>query len=212
MGKSVFLVAAVITTAIFISVFFFVRMQESAMLDSTSKEIMSLFEEQQANKILQNYLGQMDENSCIIFERQISRQLNRIYALFYQLEKIKEKTFATSSDLVKRQYLLASMSLWIDLENASKTCKLNILPILYFFLDQKDCILCDAMVAQLEALKADCPNARVFAFPSESEDFEFVELLKKDYNVSSAPAIVAGSNVAYEILPNETIKGWIGCR
>jgi len=211
MGKSVYLIAAVITTIVFIVIFMFVKIDESARVNRLSEEIMSLYEEQQSNKILQAYLDNADENSCIIFERQISRQLGRIYGLFSELEKIKDATFATSQDSVKRQYLLASMSLWIDLKNASKTCKLNIKPVLYFFPDSADCVECDAMMGQLEILKSECPQTRVFAFPIESKDFEFVELLKKDYNVSSAPAIVVNDNVVYSVVPTERIKGWLGC-
>jgi hypothetical protein len=212
MGKAIFLIAAIITTLIFLLVFSFVQYDESSKYDALSKQIMALYEEQQANKILQNYLGKADENSCIIYERQISRQLNRIYGLFSELEKLKTSTFATSSDEIKRQYLLASMSLWIDLKNASETCALTLKPVLYFFPDRQDCIECDAMINLLETVKSQCPNVRVFAFPSESQDFEFVELLKKDYNVSSAPAIVIGNNATNKILPVETIKSWLDCK
>lgn len=211
MGKSVYLIAAIITTVIFLAVFSFVKFDESSKFESLSKDIMTLYEEQQANKILQNYLGKSDENSCLIYERQISRQLTRIYSLFSELETLKNTTFATSTENVRRQYLLASMSLWIDLNKASENCKLQIKPILYFFPDKKDCVECNAMIEQLEIIKSQCPNVRVFAFPSESKDFEFVELLKKDYNVTQAPAMVAGTHTVFSVLPTETIKQWIDC-
>lgn len=211
MGKSVYLIAAIITAMIFVAIFAYVKFDESAKVGELSNDIMALYEEQQSNKILQAYLNSADANSCIVFERQISRQLGRIYTLFSKLEQLKDTTFATSSESVKRQYLLASMSLWIDLKNAGKTCSFNIKPILYFFPDKADCIECDAMMGQLETLKSQCPEVRVFAFPAESKDFEFVSLLEQDYNVSSAPAMVIKNHVIYSLASTDSIKEWLDC-
>ncbi|MBI5553785.1 MAG: hypothetical protein HY917_03520 [Candidatus Diapherotrites archaeon] len=203
--------AALVTVVIFAIVFSVVNLQESSMRNQLSQDITALYEDQQANKILQAYLGTLDPDTCVIFEKQISRQLNRIYDLFFRLESLQEKTFVTSSDPVKRQYLLASMSLWIDLQNASKYCSMNIKPVLYFFPNQKECALCDAMVTQFESLKKECPSVRIFAFPAQSDEFEFSELLKKQYGVSSAPAMVVKNRVLYEIVPMEQLKSLAGC-
>ncbi len=217
MGKSVFLVAAVITTLVFLTVFLLVRMDEAAKMNELSDEIRALYEEQQASKILQAYMGAGDKNTCLVYERHIARQLDRIYALFYRLQTVESTTFVTPSQPLKRQYLLTSMALWIDLMDVSKTCELGIKPVLYFFPERwkqgqpQSCVECDAMVEQLEIVKSQCPSVRVFAFPAESTDFEFVALLKEEYNVSRAPAIVVDGNVAYSIIPTKAIKEWLGC-
>jgi len=211
MGKNIYLIAAVITTLVFVIIFFMVKMDENSKINELSGQIQELYEEQQANKILSRYFDKTDSNSCAIYEKQVSKQLTRIYTLFSQLEKIKDTTFTISDNGIKRQYLITSMSLWLDLRDSAKYCNLNIKPLLLFLPDEKNCVKCDAMIEQLEVLKQDCENVRVFAFPSKSEEFEFVTLLEKDYNVSSFPAIVANNNVYYEIVDNEKIKKDINC-
>lgn len=217
MGKSVYLIAAVITTLVFVVVFLLVAMDESARIESLSDEITALYEEQQASKILQSYLENPNADSCAVFEAQISRQLNSIYALFSELERLENTTFAVSKEKVKRQYLLASMSLWVDLLNAKQKCSIGIKPVLFFFPEgwhsaqPASCVECDAMVEQLEAIKARCPETRVFAFPFESKDFEFVDLLKKQYAVSNAPALAVNDHVVYSIVPAEQILEWLEC-
>ncbi len=221
MGKSVFIIAAIITIFVFASVFFLVKLDESAKFGNISAKLTALYEEQQANKILESYLEDGSEESCLVYEKQISRQLTKIYILFDELERAEDMSFATSSKDVRRLYLLTNMALWVDLKNASEKCDLGIKPVLYFFPkdwhtqyglpDASTCLECDAMVEQLEILKSQCPETRVFAFPAEDEQFEFVGLLKSEYNVSSAPAIVINGNVVYKVAPTELLKEWLDC-
>ena len=216
MGKSVYLAAFIVTAVIFALVFSFVRASEESQIDRLYSETTQLYEELQANKILNNYLSGenallSDSNVCLIYERQISRQLNKIYDLFGQLERLDTGTFAVSKESVRRQYLLTSMSLWIDLQNTQRSCDLKIKPVLYFFPSTQDCVLCTAMQNQLEVLKQDCPQVRVFAFPSESTDFEFVSLLKQQYSVSTVPALVVENRVFGEIENLSELENILDC-
>lgn len=212
MGKSIYLIAALVTAVVFLLVFSFVRFDENSKIAELSLQIQNLYEEQQATKILSSYLDKTDSNSCAIYEKQISKQLNRIYVLFSQLEKINDTTFTVSKAQVKRQYLIASMSLWIDLRDALKFCKMEIKPVLFFLPDGENCVECDAMISQLEELKRQCEHVRVFAFPAKSEDFEFVSLLEKDYNVAKFPAIVANNKTYYDIVDIAILKKEIDCQ
>lgn len=217
MGKSVYLTAAAITVVIFFSVFLFVKLDEQARFDSLSEEILYLYEEQQANRIFEAYLEDGDETACVVYREQISRQLSRVYELFSKLERLEEVTFATSSSPVKKQYLLTSMALWVDLRNAKEKCDIGLKPVLFFFPDTwlaeqpGSCVECDALVEQLEIVKEHCPNVRVFAFPFESDEFAPVELLKSDYGVSRAPALVVEGQVLYSMGPTEQLLQLLGC-
>ena len=131
MGKSIYLIAAIITTMLFLLIFLFVKMDENGKINQLSGQIQELYEEQQANKILSRYFDKTDSNSCAIYEKQVSKQLNRIYTLFSQLEDIKDTTFTISDSGIKRQYLITSMSLWLDLRDALKYCNMNIKPVSY---------------------------------------------------------------------------------
>jgi len=211
MGKSVYLIAALVTTTIFLLVFVIIRVEEESRISSLSRQIQELYEEQQVSKILSTYFNEKGQTDCEVFEKQISRQLNRIYDLFSQLERIKHTTFTISEEQAKRQYLIASMTLWLDLRNASQHCRMNIQPLLFFLSDAPNCVTCIAMIEQLEQLKKACPNARVFAFPAESKEFEFVALLERDFNVTSFPAIVANDKTFYEIIDIAVLKKEIAC-
>lgn len=217
MGKSVYLTAAAITIAVFVSVFLFIKLDEETKFDSLSDEILALYEEQQMNKVFEAYLEGGDAQTCAIYERQIARQLSKVYGLFSRLEQLEEITFATSSERVKRQYLLTSMSLWIDLKKASEKCDVGIKPVLFFFPEMwkkeipGSCIECDAMVEQLEVMKSGCSDIRVFAFPFETDEFEPVEFLKHDYGVSKAPAVVVKGNVFYSMVSTQELENLLGC-
>lgn len=216
MRKHVYLIAFAITAVIFVLVFSLARSNEETQIRQLYTDTVQLNEELQANKIIASYLNPLDQNAvdsnvCLIYERQISRQLNRIYDLFNQLEKLDAYTFAVSKDSVKRAYLLTSLSLWIDLKNTSRFCSFNIKPVLYFFPKTQDCVLCSAMQNQLEELKARCPSVRVFAFPSESQEFEFVSLLKKEYHVSAVPALVIKNRVFTDIQDTRVLEQLLEC-
>lgn len=214
MGKSIYLIAFLITAAIFVLAFSFIRSSEEQQIQQIYLETTQLYEELQANKILMQYsqqAGSSDGNVCIVYEKQISRQLNKIYELFNKMEQLEHSTFAVSKQSVRRQYLLTSMSLWLDLQAANENCSFSIRPVLYFFPNDSDCVLCSAMQNQLEVLKQSCPEARVFAFPSDSNDFEFVSLLKNQYDVNASPALVVKDQVFTDMQETEYLEGLLGC-
>lgn len=210
MAKSVYLIAFLLTLLVFASVFFIAR-------DEDGKRINAIYDrliEQQETLVQINNAFLTDANACDEFRPLVQKQLNQLYVSYTDIEKFDMYSLRIESaenKRLKRQYLISSMGLFQLLDRTSQTCDYNIKPVLYFWPDDADCPTCATLVYQLEEIKRSCPSVRVFAFPSNPDNFEPVVTLKKRFDVNTSPAIVVGWKPQYDIVSTDELKRMIGC-
>ena len=144
----------------------------------------------------------------------IQSQVGDAYDRFKDIEKFEMYGLRLDSpeyQRLKRQYLVSIMNLYLALERTSATCPMGITPVLYFWPDNSDCPTCATFVYQLEEIKKDCPDVRVFAFPSNPANFEPVDALQKKFNVKASPALVIGKSVIETVTDTSELRRLAQC-
>ncbi|MFQ5406097.1 MAG: hypothetical protein ACE5DI_02995 [Candidatus Micrarchaeia archaeon] len=189
---SIYTKAAVITVILFAANFMFIKVLD----DNRANEIITQLEEVElqshSSRLLFQYLQTIKaepENACPALEQKTKEQATKTYQAFAKLQTAKAENIVSGTDPLDKKYLLANSELLLDVYNLQKLCDSNFIePILYFYPHGK-CIECQAQAEVLEQVKAECQNARVFAFPLSS-DLGFLEVIKKQQDVTQAPSLV----------------------
>jgi hypothetical protein len=210
MSKSIYLIAFLLTLMVFAGVFLLARDEDSKKIETIYDHLL----DQQQTMIYINAVDNTAAGSCDRLIPLVRDQLNQVYTSYSDIEKFDMYGLRLESreyDRLKRQYLIASMNLYQTLQKYQNICDFNISPVLYFWPDNADCPTCATFVYQLEEIKKDCPNVRVFAFPSNPANFEPVTLLQDRYRITASPVLVMGKTVVSDIRDTAELKKILEC-
>ncbi|OIO25178.1 hypothetical protein COX85_00495 [Candidatus Micrarchaeota archaeon CG_4_10_14_0_2_um_filter_55_9] len=128
---------------------------------------------------------------CANYEEELRAQLGRVGALGERLEALQNANkLGASFYKIKKQYALFNAEFWMHVQNYNEYCGSPITTILYFYPENSECAECALQAAELNAVKADCPDkAWVFALPVDM-DLGVVNALRNQYGVTGVPAVV----------------------
>ncbi len=210
MAKSVYLIAGLLTVVIFAGVFQLARGEDEKKINDIYARLL----DQQERMLYVTASLADDRASCDELRPLVQDQLEQVFERFSDIEKFEAYGLRLETPeyaLLKRQYLVAIMSLYLTLENTPSDCDFGIEPVLYFWPDESDCPTCATMVYQLEDIKRACPNVRVFAFPSNPANFEPVQILQEKFGVTKSPALVLGTDVITDIRDTGELRARLNC-
>lgn len=133
------------------------------------------------------------EKNCLAVQKTFEQNINNLESTRIRLEnfdtdaKINKDDF----DLLKNEYLLAQIRYWLLAKRTRDLCDADIVNILYFFSDQKECPDCEKQAFVLTYLKKKFKDRLlIFSFDSKFEAEPMVPLLKNTYNVGRYPTVV----------------------
>lgn len=133
------------------------------------------------------------EKNCLAVQRTFEQNINNLESTRIRLENFdREATLNKNElDILKNEYILAQIRYWLLAERTRKLCGADIVNILYFFSDEKECHDCERQAFILTYLKKKfADKLLIFSFDSKFEVEPMVPLLKKTYNVTAYPTIV----------------------
>ncbi len=213
---SVYVKAAVITLVLFVGNFFLVKyIDESRAADIASKLDEIEYEMQNERTLLlyaQTVNSSSAQNLCPALEARTRDQINRIYDVLARMQQASAANVLSDIEKIKRRYVLMNSELWLYVAQLNKLCgATGIFPILYFYPDRQDCLECRAQADVLNAVRDECKNIRIFAFPTDM-DIGIVEVIKRQYSVNSTPTIVVNETVFRGLTPRSVVLGRSECR
>ncbi len=107
---------------------------------------------------------------------------------------------------LKKQYSLLEIKQWQLTKKAQEQCQAEIIPMLYFYSNKKDCPTCNQQGYVLTYMRSKYPFLRVYSFDANL-DLSAIETLKSLYSLKNElPAIVVGDKPYYGFRDREAIE------
>ncbi|MCX6768039.1 MAG: hypothetical protein NTY90_04925 [Candidatus Micrarchaeota archaeon] len=212
---SVYVKALFLTLLFFAANFFLIKYLDDTRADSVSSQLATIDEEMQSSRILLFYIqtANATRDACPALEAKTMEQLNNIYGLARQLEEVRHTSILSSTEQIKRKYILTNSELWLYVTQLQKYCSdapAGITPILYFYPDKRDCVECRAQAEVLDKVRDQCVNVRIFAFPTDLEIGVLPTLMKK-YGIEKTPSLVINEKKIEGIVTEEIIRSLVPC-
>jgi hypothetical protein len=68
-----------------------------------------------------------------------------------------------------------------------------------------------AFPSVLDAVRAECSNARVYSFPADAQNVSMIKYFTQYFQVSTTPALVINDQTYGQLMPKDTIETLINC-
>lgn len=189
MGKSIYVIAFIALVAIFFVTIFSVKIYEDQTFYSINEQLRQIQLESQFETIFYDLVDNPNAY-CEGRNIQISLSTKRLELLDLELKAQKE-SFLGNYIPTKKAFLITNLLLYYNVIKTNKECGNSIIPVIYFYAEDNSCdVECRTIENQLEKLKINCPNLRVFAFPYNWDQFEFSKIIEKEFEVEKAGTII----------------------
>ncbi|MFH0868050.1 MAG: hypothetical protein V1831_01950 [Candidatus Woesearchaeota archaeon] len=205
-SKEKYIVAGLITGGIFLLGVLFGLVIEGKRLgyvDDVSKEQNLDFSSLQLQYAFIDQLSQ--EKNCEGVSNTFEENVGNLEITRERLEtfdqdaKLNKKEF----DTLKREYVLAQIRFWLLAKRTKELCGNEMVTILYFLSDNKECPNCDNQAFVLTYLKKIFKEKLlIFSFDSKFNQEPMISILKNTYEITNYPTIVIESE-KYEGLTNK---------
>lgn len=133
------------------------------------------------------------EKNCLAVQETFEQNINNLESTRVRLENFDRdaKLNRNEFDILKNEYILAEIRYWLLAERTKKLCGSEIVSILYFFSDEKECPDCEKQAFILTYLKKIFKDKLlIFSFDSKFESEPMIILLKKTYDTTKYPTLV----------------------
>ena len=193
-SKSKYILAALITTGIFslgLILGLVIEGKRVSYIEGISRQQNLEFSSLQLQYSFIDQLSQ--EKNCPAVQKTFEQNINNLESTRIRLENFDRGATINKEefDILKNEYLLAQIRYWMLAEQTKKVCGSDIVSILYFFSDEKECPDCETQAYVLTYLKKKFKDRLlIFSFDSKFEAEPMIPLLKKTYDISSYPTIV----------------------
>ena len=209
LSKDKYIIAGAITLGIFLLGLFLglaIEGKRVNYIESVSRKQNLDFSSLQLQYAFIDQLSQ--EKNCLAIQKTFEQNINNLESTRIRLENFERdaKLNKNEFDILKNEYVLAQIRYWLLAQRAKKLCGNDIVSILYFYSDQKECPDCDKQAFVLTYLKKKFKDKLlIFSFDSKFESEPMIILLKKTYNVTVFPTIVIEEYTKYGFVDKNTI-------
>jgi hypothetical protein len=212
MGKSIYLIALIVTIAIFAVILFSVKYFEDSQFSSLTNDLRQIEFENNLERFYDDFKSFDSNEYCLLTQESISNSTTKLSEMELKIQTYKQSLVSSEYLFTKKNFLLTNALLFERIESALVDCNLDIKPIIYFYAEDNSCeIDCRVMENQLEAIKVACPQVRVFAFPFQSEEFKFTAFFEKKYGVTKPATLIIDGKKIDSLQSNEVLLKEIGC-
>ncbi len=213
-NKGIFMKAAVATLALFAISLFVGYTIESGNYSHTEARINELDSGLENSLLFLMFLQTHNQTAsmCNVLQSQMDDSAQRAYSLYGILEQGQATDIFISYDELRNKYFLANMQFYLMLREYMQTCgNTNLKPVLFFYSAYNSCPACVAQGQVLDAVRADCSNARVYAFPADAQNITMIKYFTQYYQVSQTPALVINDQPYSSLMSKEKIETLINC-
>jgi hypothetical protein len=214
MNKDVFLKAAVVIVALFAISMLVGYTIESDSYARTEDSINQLDSSLESSLLFLMFMQTHNQTGsmCNVLKSQLDDSAQRTYDLYGTLEQGQATDIFVSYDALRDKYFLANMQFYLMLREYMQTCgNTNLKPVLFFYNAYNDCPSCVAQGQALDAVRADCTNARVYAFPADAQNLSMIKYFTQYFQVNQTPALVINDQTYSQLMPKDTIETLINC-
>lgn len=194
LSKDKYIIAGAITLGIFLLGLFLglaIEGKRVNYIESAGKRQNLDFSSLQLQYAFIDQLSQ--EKNCLAVQKTFEQNINNLESTRIRLENFDRDATLNKNelDILKNEYILAQIRYWLLAERTRELCGADVVSILYFFSDEKECPDCDKQAFVLTYLKKKFEDKLlIFSFDSKFESEPMIPLLKNTHNVSSYPTIV----------------------
>ncbi|MCX6769867.1 MAG: hypothetical protein NT051_04280 [Candidatus Micrarchaeota archaeon] len=191
---NVYMKAFFLTAAIVLLAFFFINQLDLMRATDLQRGIDSMLFDSESERLVYAYtqlMGNDTQAVCSYASSTAKARATRAYELSEKIRYFEQSNVVNADyERIKEQYYLANAALYVNVQTAAKYCGTGpYTTILFFYKTRQDCPECQAQGAVLDSVVKGNSNVRVFAFPIDT-DYEFVNMLARGHNATSAPSIV----------------------
>ncbi|MEW5996140.1 MAG: thioredoxin family protein [Candidatus Micrarchaeota archaeon] len=213
-SRNILAKAAIITILLF-AISIFVGYQIESNSYAATEARLSDMEQDMENTLLFTLFLQThnDSSVCTVLNEQLNETAQHAYNLYGELEESRSTSvFFGGYNELREKYFLANMRFYLMLREYSQACNdTSVKPILFFYSAYNDCPACVAQGRVLDQVRAECPNARVYAFPADVEEISMIKTFKSYYRITSTPVLVIDDQKYGTLLTKDQIESRIGC-
>ncbi len=197
----VYLLAFIITAALFGAGFYLGAHINSFFAEELSSEIQSLTEHMHSSELL--FLLD-DDLFCPVYIAEQQNLNEESWAIGSTLEFMEKEKGYTDYELKKRYFQLEVRNYILGLK-AKEICNLTTYHILYFY-SNTDCPKCREQGNELTFLRNEVgKQIRTYSFDG-SINIAVVEALKERYNITGYPSLVVDGKNLYGFMTKEELK------
>jgi hypothetical protein len=197
-SKARYVAAAVITAVIFLLGMFVGLTVEGKRVNM----MQDVYVEQQINfassQMQYNYLQSSGELNCPAVYTVFYNNIKDLDSARVRLENYRQnsKINTESFELLKREYTLEEVRYWMLAEQAQKTCKQDIVRVLYFYGTDEQCPACGKQGFVLDYLKK-LFGDKILIFALDANLNEpMINVLMRQFNVTSFPGVVVETDMS----------------
>ncbi len=131
----------------------------------------------------------LSENPCQALN--FEPMTNELFELGNKLTTMEERLGKNNKEVLdlKKYYSILEARQWLFLKKASKECKINTKPILFFYSNEEDCGDCEQQGFVLSYIRKALPDVYVYSFDTNL-NISAIRALKLNYNITQVPSLV----------------------
>jgi hypothetical protein len=194
-NKGIFIIAAVITIMLFVSIYsfnLFLNTQRERVVIEKMEDVLEEYQEIQALSLMSDVFGK--EMTCLSLESRLTQMDKTLWDTGIKIDKYREVTerFITDPFYIdqKKKFNRNEIIYFSLLQNMKQWCTFNQTTILYFYKKKEECPGCDTQAFVLTDLNKEIdPEIAIFSFDSDLE-LPSINTLERFYNIDSYPCIV----------------------
>jgi|TARA_B100001964_G_scaffold240256_1_gene309599 hypothetical protein len=194
-NKGIFIVAAVITIMLFVSIYsfnLFLNTQRERVIIDRMEDVLDEYQELQTLSLMSDVFGK--EMTCLSLEKRLAYMDKTLWDTGVKIDSYREVTEKFIADpfyLNQKQKFNRNEILYLSMLKEMKDwCEFNQTIILYFYKKKEDCPDCDSQAFVLTDLNKEIDDEiAIFSFDSDLE-LPSVKTLELFYNIDSYPCLV----------------------
>jgi|TARA_B100001964_G_scaffold245281_1_gene331241 hypothetical protein len=196
-SKEKYIIVAIITGGIFLLGVLFGLVIEGKRLSYVSEISKGQNLDFSSLQLQYAFIDQLSqENNCDAVSKTFEKNIESLENTRERLETFDEdaKINKGEFDMLKREYVLAQIKYWLLAKKTKELCHEDIVTILYFFSDDKECPDCNNQAFVLTYLKKRFKEKLlIFSFDSKLNEEPMISTLQSTYDISNYPSIVIES-------------------
>jgi hypothetical protein len=204
MKTNVFLKSAIITLIIVIFTFLLASQMDYYRTNEIREKIDEISFEGESNRLMKSLTEEFkSENKCELIKVSKEYGQQKAYELALKLEDYQKANFFNNEyEMLKKRYFISLVDLFLFTMQQNRECPLDKQVIILFFYKENNCPECKTQGSILDSVSEKCTKIRIFAFPADI-DYPFLRVIKKEYKIEKAPAIIIEQKTKFEGLTNE---------
>ena len=147
---------------------------------------------------------------CSIVDSAYYQQIGQTNSLMEKMLGYERANLFAEFFALKRQFLLSNIQLWQVSQMERQYCYADHSDLMYIYSSNPSCSDCQVQGRIIDTVRANCSNVRVFVMDIE-ENMTSLDIIKKKYNVTSAPELVIDGKTYQGVMDEAAIRKAVSC-